>query len=76
MKKLLIAFDDETANLLSKEINMSEVVRKATQLYIEHISTDTIDGIRTSYKIIAKKLQDIDSKIDYLARKLWVAINR
>ena len=70
MKKLLIAFDDETANLLSKEINMSEVVRKATQLYIEHISTDTIDGIRTSYKIIAKKLQDIDSKIDYLARKL------
>ena len=70
MKKLLIIFDDETANLLAKESNMSQVVRDATKLYIEHISTDTVEGLRASYKTIAKALQEMDSKIDYIAGKI------
>lgn len=69
MKKLLIAFDDDTAHLLKQYPNMSEIVRTATQLYIGHILPDTVEGLRASYKIIGKQLKEIDSKINYLARK-------
>ena len=71
MKKLLIVFDDETADLLDKYPNMSEVVRQATQLYIGHILPDTVDCLRASYIKIAKALVEIDSKIDYIAGKVW-----
>lgn len=77
MKKLLIVFDDETANLLQDYPNMSQVVRNATQLYIGHILPDTAEGLRASYKIVTKlllelKLQqkELDSKVDYIAGKL------
>lgn len=70
MKKLLIAFDDETANLLMEYPNMSQTVRTATQLYIGHILPETIDGLRASYKTIGKALKEIDSKIDYIADKM------
>lgn len=72
MKKLLIVFDDETANLLSDYPNMSQIVRNATQLYIGHILPDTAEGMRMSFKIIAKALKEIDSKVDYIAKKVEV----
>lgn len=70
MKKLLVIFDDDTAKELEKHPNMSEIVRNATQLYIQHILPDTTGGIRSSYKLIADTLKEIDSKIDYIARSI------
>lgn len=70
MKKLLIVFDEETASLLEAYPNKSEIIRQATKLYIEHISTDTVEGMRASYKIINKQLREVDSKLDYIARLL------
>lgn len=70
MKKLLIVFDDDTAHLLSEYPNKSEIVRKATKLYIGHILPDTAEGLRTSYKIIASYLKEIDSKLDFMDKKL------
>lgn len=70
VRKLLITLDDETDNLLQGEQNQNETVRKAVRLYKSDITTDTLEGIRLSYKIITKALKEIDSKIDYLAGKL------
>lgn len=70
MKALLIKFDDETAKELAKFPNMSQTVRDATKLYIEHISTDTVEGLRASYKLISKQLKEIDSKLNYIAGKV------
>lgn len=77
MQKLLIVFDDDTATLLRDYPNMSEIVRNATQLYIGHILPDTAEGLRTSYKLVAKALTELtlamkeaDSKLDYIAGKI------
>lgn len=70
MRKLLVTLDDEIAPLLAKFPNQNEIVRQALRLYIGDITTDTRQGIVTSYKIIAKTLREIDSKLDYLDRKL------
>ena len=67
MKKLLVVFDDETFNLLAKEPNMSETVRKAVKLYIGHISPDTIEGIRASYKKIHEELKEQTSILNFIA---------
>lgn len=70
MRKLLVTLDDDIAPLLAKYPNQNEIVRQALRLYIGDITTDTRQGIVTSYKIIAKALREIDSKLDYLDRKL------
>jgi len=58
MKKLLIAFDDDTAHLLAKNPNMSQTVREAVAIYNEHISTDTVAGLRESYKLLMKNMDE------------------
>lgn len=77
MIKKLIVFDDDTAHLLEDFPNQSQVVREATKLYIEHILPDTVEGMRTSYKILGvavanlkKDLREVDSKLDYIAGRL------
>jgi len=67
MKKILVAFDDDTAKVLAKYPNQSEIIREATKLYIEHISTGKIEAIAASYKILVKLMKEVDSKVDYLA---------
>ncbi len=68
MRRLVVTLDDELAPLLAKYPNQNEIVREALRLYIGDITTDTRQGIVTSYKIIAQMLKEIDSKVDYLAR--------
>lgn len=70
MRKLLVTLDDDLSPLLAKYPNQNEIVRKALRLYIGDITTDTVDGLRTSYKIIAKRLNEIDSKVDYIAGRV------
>lgn len=70
MRKLLVTLPDDLSDLLAKYPNQNEIVRKSLQLYIGNITTDTIDGLRTSYQLVAKKLQEIDEKIDYIASKV------
>lgn len=52
MKRILISFTDEQAKELSKQINMSQTVRNAVDIYNEHISTDTVQGLRQSYQAL------------------------
>ena len=62
MKKLLVVLDDELAKELEKYPNKSQAVREALKIYNEHISTDTIEGLRQSYKSLQ---QNINSRFDY-----------
>ncbi len=57
MKKILVAFTDEQAKVLAKQVNMSATVRSAVDIYIESISTDTLEGMRASYETIAKAIK-------------------
>lgn len=50
MKKLLLTLDDDMAKELAKYPNRSETLREAFRIYNGHISTDTIAGLRVSYK--------------------------
>ena len=70
MRKLLITLDDDLSNLLAKYSNQNEIVRRALRLYIGDITTDDIEAIKSTYKIIARDLKEIDSKIDYIAGKI------
>jgi hypothetical protein len=77
MKKLLVTLDDETASLLAKFPNKSGMMREATKLYLGHILTDTVDGMRASYLIVGRRLESmndkidkLDGKIDFIARKV------
>ena len=70
MKKLLVTLDEDTANLLSKQSNMSAYIRQALKVYNEDISTDTIVGLREAYKHILAELKDLHSKIDFMEKKL------
>lgn len=69
MRKLLITLDDELSPLLAKYPNQNEIVRQALRLYIGDITTDAVQGIVTSYKLIAKQLKEIEAKVDYLAKE-------
>lgn len=70
MKKLLVVLDDETANLLSKEKNKSETVRQAIKYIKMDITIDKLEDLRKSYQILTKAIVDMDSKIDYIAKKI------
>ena len=70
MKKLLVVLDDETANLLESKRNKSQFIRESVKYMSMDISTDTIEGMRKSYKAVVRKLEDMDSKIDYIAKRV------
>ena len=70
MKKLLVVLDDETSNLLADEKNKSALVREAVKYITLDISPDTIDGLRRSYNQLARQIKEMDSKLDFIARKL------
>jgi len=70
MKKKLLTLDDETADLLAKYPNQSQVAREAIKLYLGYILPDNIDGMRAGYEKLFKQIKEIESKIDYLARKV------
>jgi hypothetical protein len=70
MRKLLVTLDDDLANLLAKYPNQNEVIRESLRLYIGNITTDTREGLRASFLVIAKGLKEIDGKLDYIASKV------
>ncbi len=55
------------AKVLAKSKNQSETVRKALELYHSDITTDTLEDIKKSYRLLLDKIKDMDSKLDYLA---------
>ena len=65
-----MVLDDETANLLSKEKNKSETVRQAIKYIKMDITIDKLEDLRKSYQILTKAIVDMDSKIDYIAKKI------
>ena len=69
--------DEETANLLSNYPNQSQVAREAIKLYLGDILPGTVQGLRTSFEMLQasnqallKQLKDMDSKLDYMDKKL------
>ncbi len=70
MRKLLIILDDELDDWLGKQTNQNEVVRSALRVYKGDYTPNTLEGLRASYKIVIGLLKDMDSKIDYLDRRI------
>lgn len=68
MRKLLVTLDDDISPLLAKYTNQNEIVRQALRLYIGDITPDTVDALRKSFEIIKFKLNELDQKIDYIAK--------
>lgn len=74
MRKLLITLDDELDKELAQYPNQNEIVREALRLYKLDISTDTIAGLRASYKQLLKVMDErftfYDAKFDRLDKLL------
>ena len=70
MKKILITLDDNLAKELAKERNMSEAVRNALKVYNNDISTDTLAGIRDSYKGLQKYMEEKHEYYDQVFARL------
>lgn len=77
MRKLLVTLDDELDTLLAGMPNQGGMMRECTKLYMGHILPETANGLRASYMIVGKRLEavndkidELDSKLDYIARKL------
>lgn len=62
MRKLLITLDDEMDKVLAQYPNQNQIVREALRLYNGDITTDTIAGLRQSYKNL---LEYTKSKHEY-----------
>ena len=70
MKKKLIVFDDESAKVLDGKINQSHYVREAVKYMSMDITPETIDGMRKGWNALTKKLEELESKIDYIAKRV------
>lgn len=70
MKMVHIKLDDDLANLLERYPNKSEIIRQSLKMYIESIPTDTVESMKASYKILIRVIKELDSKIDFIARKV------
>lgn len=58
MKRVLIVLSDEQYKVLKQSPNMSDTVRKALDIYNEHITTDTVQGLRQSYAVLLKSFDE------------------
>lgn len=58
MRKLLVTLDDDLSKELAKYPNQNEVVRNALRLYNGDITTDTIQGLRVSYKVLKDLMEE------------------
>lgn len=65
MKPKYVLLTEEQANLLAKKSNGktgNEIVREALDAYFKHISTDTMEGIGQSLKILQQDFQEMQEK--------------
>lgn len=70
MKNKLVSLPDELAKELEAFPNQNEIIRESLRLYIQHIDSNKLQGLQAAYKIIKLKLDEMDSKLDYLAKKI------
>lgn len=61
MKTLNIVFDDDTAKVLAKYPNKSQMVRDAVKLYDNDVTTETKEGILAMFRIIIKRLDELET---------------
>lgn len=58
MRKLLLTLDDDMDKELAKFPNQSEILREAFRIYKLDISTDTVAGMRKSYLVLKKFMEE------------------
>jgi hypothetical protein len=58
MRKLLLTLDDDMDKELAKYPNQSEILREAFRIYKLDISTDTVAGMRKSYTVLKKFMEE------------------
>lgn len=75
MRKLLVTLDDDLDKVLSKFPNQNETVREALRLYNGDIRTDTIAGLRQSYKVLLEYMQSKHEYYDTVFIQLEKLIN-
>lgn len=75
MKKVLVVLTDDLAKELAKSPNMSHTVREALKVYNGDISTDTIQGLRESYKNLQEYMETKFNYYDLVFKDLEKLIN-
>lgn len=81
MRKLLLTLDDDMDKELATFPNQSEILREAFRIYKLDMSTDTVAGMRQSYKQLRKYMEtkfeyydrvfkDLKKLIDYLETRM------
>lgn len=66
MRQLSIRLDDDISPLLAKHKNQNRIVNEALRLYLSDTTTGAMDNIARGFRVTAKYLKEIDSKLDYL----------
>lgn len=62
MNRFIFELDEESAKVLEGQKNKAQIVRNALSLYNSDITTDSIQGLRESYRKILKE-QEKTNKI-------------
>lgn len=75
MKQVLVIFPEELAKELDKYPNKSETLREAFRIYNGHITTDTVAGLRQSYKGLQKYMEGKFEYYDSVFNQLEKLIN-
>jgi hypothetical protein len=70
MRKLLVTLDDDLDKVLAKYPNQNETVREALRLYNGDITTDTIQGLQRSYKILLDYMKQKHEYYDTVFQRL------
>lgn len=58
MKQVHLWITDEQAKELNEYPNKTEVIRNAIDLYNQHITPDTLRGLRYSYTVLIKQIDE------------------
>jgi len=70
VRKLLITLDDELDPWLAGQANQNQTVRNALLIYKGDISTDTVAGLRQSYKVLRAYMEDKFENYDQVFARL------
>ena len=76
MRKLLVVLDDEQDKWLASQVNQSETIRKAIDIYRGDADTSTLDGIRAAFIQIKQQQEELMNMLFEMNEKLDVIHRR
>lgn len=70
MERINIILDEETSNLLEGKRNKSRIIREALKVYNQCVTLDSMTTIKQVLISQRDSIQELNSKLDYLAKKI------